>query len=1172
MIFRFNRWLGLFAAGLLAAQADGQVLITEFMAANTRTLPDVDGQFSDWIELYNTSAQPVNLEGWFLTDSPANLAQWRFPSTLLAPNGYLVVFASGKNRTEPGAQLHTNFKLSSSGEYLALVKPDGVTVVSEYAPQFPVQVNDVSFGIPVQQTAVKLLAGGAPVRLLVPADGVLGPSWTVTEFDDSLWSSAATGIGFDLDDPLATEVVADSVADFSGTQGQNNWSYGYYNKTTDRVAGYQTTNFVAFPNEEGPYSPANFWNGTFWDWFNGNPPRDEIGPDLARPNGANSGDEHWVIRRWQSSFTGTLSIEWKLAKREVGGNGVTGRVFLNGSQLDLASIAGDDLVGTNRSLVVANARAGDLLDFALSPVGVTATSDDTLDGAVMTTTIRAFANLTNDVTTDVTTRMRGINATMYARLAFTVANPAEFDFLTLRMKYDAGFVAYLNGIEVARANAPADPQWNSSAIMERPDAEALQFQEFELSPKIGLLHVGINVLAIQGLNSSAGDGDFLLSPELIATGVELDTQSKRYFTAPTPGALNGFGNPYLGPLILDVTHQPAVPQDSEDLIVTARVMPTFQPVATVTLTYRVMYGTEVSVPMLDDGLHGDGAAGDGVYGGTIPASASTPGQMVRYFVTARDTTGDASRQPPYQIPSRSAQYFGTVVADPSVVSSLPLFHWFLQNPSAADTDAGARGSLFFNGEFYDNITANIHGQSSSGFRKKSYDFDLNPGDHVRWADGQPRVDDFNLLTTYPDKALMRNMLSYETFRDAGSPYHFAFPVRVQRNGIFFSVAHFVENGDDNYLKRLGLDPRGALYKMYNTLDTATGEKKTRKEENFSDLSALITGCRRTGTARTAYLFDNINIPEVVNYLAAMIITGNVDCCHKNYYLYRDTEGTGEWQMLPWDVDLSFGRVWNGTQTYWDEVLHPDTSVFVGDNNTLPIALFGTPAIRQMYLRRLRSLMDDLLQPTNTPPSDLKYERRINELASLLAPDAALDLAKWSTFGQGVEVSTCCVQTLPQAVAILTNQYLPARRRFLYNTQTGSSGARIATAQPANAIINFGAIDFNPASGNQAEEFIEMINTNTYAVDISGWKLAGEVAFTCQAGVVVPATNKLYLSPDVVAFRRRTVGPRGGPQGKRAVLFRQPDSRSAIPADHRTHVSSAAATHWQPVRRRRFRVH
>jgi hypothetical protein len=158
---------------------------------------------------------------------------------------------------------------------------------------------------------------------------------------------------------------------------------------------------------------------------------------------------------------------------------------------------------------------------------------------------------------------------------------------------------------------------------------------------------------------------------------------------------------------------------------------------------------------------------------------------------------------------------------------------------------------------------------------------------------------------------------------------------------------------------------------------------------------------------------------------------------------------------------------------------------------------------------------------------LRYERRIGEFASLLAPEAALDLAKWQTFGRGAEVSSCCVQTLPEAVAILTNQYLPARRRFLYNTQTGNNGARIATAQPADAIINFGAIDFNPASGNQAQEYIELINTNTYAVDISGWQLAGDVTYTFQPGVVLPATNMLYLSPDVVVFRRRTAGPRGG---------------------------------------------
>ena len=1141
MTFRFNCWLGLLGAGLLTTHAAAQVLITEFMATNTRTLADEDGQYPDWLELYNPGAEPVNLDGWFLTDSALNLTQWRFPSVSLAPNGYLVVFASGKDRAEPGAPLHASFKLASAGEYLALVKPDGVTIAAESAPPFPTQVPDVSYGIPAQQTVTKLLSTGAPVRVLVPADDTLGPSWTDPQFDDSTWSTATTGLGFDLDDPQATELVADSFADFSGTQGERNWFYGYYNKTTDRVAGYQTTNFVAFPNGEGAHGPDNFWTGAAWDWFNGEPPRDELGPDFARPNGLNSGDEHWVIRRWQSTFTGTLSIDWKLAKQDVGGNGVTGRVLLKGTQLDMATIAGNDLPGTNRTLVITNAHVGDFLDFAVSPVGVTSASDDTMDGTVLSATIRAFASLANDVSADLAATLHDVSATAYARLPFTVANPAEFEFLTLRVKSDAGFVAYLNGVEIARANAPDPPQWNSTATAERLDSEAVQFDEFDLSRKLGLLRVGENVLAIHGLNASAADSDFLLLPELVATAVPLDPQSERYFSAPTPGALNGYGNLNLGPLILDVTHTPAVPQDEEDLLVTARVLRTFEPVSEVTLTYRVMFGAEVSLPMADDGLHSDGAAGDGIYGGAIPASASTPDQMVRYFITAKDTSGDTSRRPLYQDPKRSPQYLGTIVADPATTTALPLFHWFLQSPAAAD-GGGARCSLFFNGEFYDNILANIHGQSSSGFRKKSYDFDLNPGDHLRWADGQPRIDDFNLLTTYPDKALMRNMLAYETYRDAGSPYHFAFPVRVQRNGAFFSVAHFVENGDDNYLERLGLDPRGALYKMYNMLEAPTGEKKTRKHESQSDLVALIAGCRKSGTARAQYVFDNINVPEVVNKLAAMITTGNVDCCHKNYYLYRDTEGTGEWQMLPWDVDLSFGRVWNGGQTYWDEVLHPETQVFVGGGNTLVDVIFNIPAIRQMYLRRLRTLMDDLLQPTNTAPAQLKFERRIDELASLLAPDAELDLAKWKTFGKGSEVSTCCVQTLPQAVALLTNQYLPARRRYLYTTQTGNTGARIPAAQPANPVIRFGAIEVNPASGTQAHEFIELVNPNTYAVDISGWKLAGEVTHLFQAGVVLAATNKLYVSPDVVAFRRRLTAPRGG-QG----LFVQGNYRGQLSA-------------------------
>jgi hypothetical protein len=86
--------------------------------------------------LFNGARTSINVDGWFLTDSPDNLTKWRFPSTNIPPNGFLVVFASSKNRSVAGAPLHANFSLSADGEYLALVKPDGVTIAFEFDP-FP---------------------------------------------------------------------------------------------------------------------------------------------------------------------------------------------------------------------------------------------------------------------------------------------------------------------------------------------------------------------------------------------------------------------------------------------------------------------------------------------------------------------------------------------------------------------------------------------------------------------------------------------------------------------------------------------------------------------------------------------------------------------------------------------------------------------------------------------------------------------------------------------------------------------------------------------------------------------------------------------------------------------------------------------------------------------------
>lgn len=138
-------WLALALA--LAVPAQGQLVINEFLASNNRGIVDADGEASDWIELRNTGNSVVNLLGWSLTDDAEIPNKWTFPATNLNAGGFLVVFASGKDRTNSGAQLHTSFSLNAGGEYLGLFRPESAVPVSEFAPEYPPQQEDVSFGL-----------------------------------------------------------------------------------------------------------------------------------------------------------------------------------------------------------------------------------------------------------------------------------------------------------------------------------------------------------------------------------------------------------------------------------------------------------------------------------------------------------------------------------------------------------------------------------------------------------------------------------------------------------------------------------------------------------------------------------------------------------------------------------------------------------------------------------------------------------------------------------------------------------------------------------------------------------------------------------------------------------------------------------------------------------------
>ena len=129
--------------------ADGtEVFVNEVVSASYSGLADEDGEYEDWIELYNGGRSSVNLKGWSMTDDPGVPRKWLFPELEIAPNDYLVIFASGKNRSiGMGARLHTNFKLGRGGDAVYLFPPDlPVVVESQSVDPLPELRDGVSFG------------------------------------------------------------------------------------------------------------------------------------------------------------------------------------------------------------------------------------------------------------------------------------------------------------------------------------------------------------------------------------------------------------------------------------------------------------------------------------------------------------------------------------------------------------------------------------------------------------------------------------------------------------------------------------------------------------------------------------------------------------------------------------------------------------------------------------------------------------------------------------------------------------------------------------------------------------------------------------------------------------------------------------------------------------------
>ncbi|NQU26172.1 MAG: lamin tail domain-containing protein, partial [Candidatus Nealsonbacteria bacterium] len=669
---------------------DGSPVITEFMAINNATLDDTDGDYSDWIEIHNPTGSPFDLDGWYLTDDARHRAKWRFPDYTMATDEHLIVFASGKNRTNPADELHTSFQLSGSGDYLALVDSDGATIVSEYGPggeDYPPQFDDVSYGITDGSAAISLVGEASTANVLVPSGGALGTAWTEAGFTpDGSWTAGPLGVGYDpggamlrLDFNDRDDGESDAADTESGfdtfTLSQNGATFNGIKVTLTDLGGATRDDRDRSTPVDAP--PAFTLDQIYDDFIFADGIFDGAGMEVLVEGLVP--DVEYVVKLWSfdSGSGGGRVSDWT----EVGG---TMPVTIE----DNYTFDGNDLPTGNDDYTMTAA----LTSSATGKLQIRGVRNGGTSHGVFLNAIEIRRPGISDlIRTDVGPQMRGENASAFVRSEFLVPADALYEQLTLRMNYDAGFVAYLNGAEVARRNAPGStgtpPAFNASATQERTLEETLESELFDLTGHLNHLNAGAaNVLAIHGLNSSAGEDDFLILPEL--TAVDLEGGGMRYFVPATPAATNEAG--LLG-FVEDTTF--SVDRGFYDAPFTVEV-------TTATPGATIIYTTDGSEPSPVNGVQVPATTAAVAPVAAVPVGTTTYLRATAikqaYMASNVDTQtyiflNDVIAQDPtpgvdYPATWQSSEYSGDYQMDPQVVGQ-----WDDDNP--LNTDYGIRESL-----------------------------------------------------------------------------------------------------------------------------------------------------------------------------------------------------------------------------------------------------------------------------------------------------------------------------------------------------------------------------------------------------------------------------------------------------------------------------------------------
>lgn len=616
-----------------------------------------------------------------------------------------------------------------------------------------------------------------------------------------------------------------------------------------------------------------------------------------------------------------------------------------------------------------------------------------------------------------------------------------------------------------------------------------------------------------------------------------------------------------------------------------------QPIQGVWMTYRVNRGEAKSIQMTP--------SNDGTYKATIPSQA--PGSMIQWHFTITDASGDSIRYPPFENPT-DQEFFGTFVDDPALDTNLPVIYINCKDEKAPFTegkDATPGCSIMINDKFYDNIIIRRRGMSSLAWPKPKFKIDAGEQGKIfeLFEDDDRKVKEFNMNSEWfepGENSFMRETVAWKALKEMGVDALDYYQTQVRLNGDYFGKFSLGEDWDADPLEESGYALTGPLMKSisgeYSNLrwdvDPWQAMYYYRPITIESDDAFIQLGDLTKGLAggicqsRSAYVYDNLDLPKVVNYMAAMTILLNQDRCTKNFYVYKDPR-TEQWSVLPWDVEASFGtdrglggrpapdycildcEQWNSplycdkyhpqdllVTTPWGLIttdvspqrssrrllqgggfpgmtegtplngaakvgqqlpetssirpdydadqrpLIPIPSGVNGTYNYLIDAVLSIPTTRAMYVRRLRTLMDEFL-------AGGRLEQLVTEEYELIKDEAKRDVEFWGSSGSAD-------RGYQQIIA----EQIPIRTSQLYEEYSSNGPIPlIPDAQPSD--LNVDVTEVIPGSNG----YVKLSNPNDIALDISGWSIKGDgFSFEFIPGTVIPANGEVYVASDPLALR------------------------------------------------------